>query len=1664
MNKVKKLISVLLAAVMILGMLPAISMSAAAEGSFMEITSGNYLSTVGSNVFNVFMYDNTFSGTFGDQHMGGIELSLSGMRIATNGDIHYLPTPEQWDATPAPSRGSITRDRDTNTITVPMTFNGSPDGTLRYNLVASPTETGVKLQVVLTSPMPNDLIGKARFNLEFLPLCYRNKSYQADLNGDGIYDDFGSFPLHPKDELEQTERPNLPTQAWYVQDWNEDRGNAQPLPFATGYGFTFAPEDPDYSITITSKTDDGLLELFDGRNRAQNGWYVLSTLINKGDQGDVVAEWDITPNVDKNWIRKPNVGFSQVGYSPEQEKFAVVELDKWDENYPKEIKLLRVNADGSEDVVKTGTLGEPTAWLRYKDVRFDFTEVKDVGLYRIEYAGEKGEVFPIAKDVYDNIWQTALDGFLTVAMDHMEVREGYKIWHGAAHMDDASIGDRSSSWFDGMSMQTMPQAIRDKGYKGEDHVTGLNKGGWYDAGDFDLQISRNVQVWGTIVSTAQGTNNLDNYDTLTVTWDDETGGSAEMHRPDGIPDIVQHAVHGAKQILAEYEELGGTGGTMEVRSLRQYTHLGDPSSDTDGYIYDPNLKEEEIVERDGKIYSGRADDRYFLTAGGGGSFSAGIGNHYINFAATAALAVPYEPLQDYAKHLFEVALTQVGNASSNWNALVQFTLAAKAFKEAGVDYAGSDTYTYEYFKELFDAQVDSHLGVSNNISIFACKDLMTAEQWAQLGQNVKASADSQTESTEVYGLRPYQGASWGNSVGAYSGQTNNAIMYYNFPEEGAGFKQNLLRAVNYVMGRHPVTNASYISGVGTKSALHPYNSNRGDESFIPGSVLPGHITFNDFAESMDDFSFLWFENESIINYQSSWLAVGFAAGKMAQNEGEETYAPTKDFASNFDAKLVTKTTQSAWGGGSSTDGYLADKGFNMLMYSTTFDRTFGDQHCAGIELIQNGRRVATNGDIHLLPTPEQWDATPPPTRGTREFDEETGKVTINMTLPKETVGDPDPTEPQTVDKTALNAAIEAADALKESDYTAESWAAMQTALTAAKAQQASATATQTAVNAATQALNDAVAALVKAGPAGDAWVIADEIKEGIEYLIVADAKYALTNKEASLGSYGDGGNSLASAEVTVEDGVVTSEVTDDMIWTFADASKDLTAADGQPVWYVFDADGKYMHRTSGSTSTAPLRVSENKHSTTRYNTWTLKPYESEDPEFAMYCATERAAGTDYPFHLYGRAEGFDAPASGQRSGEDDFSFMNESDCSHITLYTKGTAPEPEVLDKTKLEAALEAAGKVDKTKYTAATVKALEDAVAAGQKALTSAKRQSQLDAAEKAITDAIAALKEKEILNYTDIDKAIADAKAADTEGCTPASVKALTDALAAAEKAKAEAETQAELDAAAAALKTAINGLSKLDKSAVQAAIEAAEKLDLSEYTEESAKAVTDALAAAKNLLENATAQAALDKAASDLNAAINALVPKGSTQFEFDDVKDPSKFYYDPVYWAVNHDPQITNGATPTTFNPDGACTRGHVVTFLWRAAGEPEPTSSNNPFTDLKETGFYYKAVLWAVEKGITTGTSKTTFAPGKPCTRGQIVTFLWRYKNSPEPTTTENPFSDVKEAGFYYKAVLWAVENNVTSGTGKGKFSPDSTCTRGQVVTFLYRASGEAAQE
>ena len=169
-------------------------------------------------------------------------------------------------------------------------------------------------------------------------------------------------------------------------------------------------------------------------------------------------------------------------------------------------------------------------------------------------------------------------------------------------------------------------------------------------------------------------------------------------------------------------------------------------------------------------------------------------------------------------------------------------------------------------------------------------------------------------------------------------------------------------------------------------------------------------------------------------------------------------------------------------------------------------------------------------------------------------------------------------------------------------------------------------------------------------------------------------------------------------------------------------------------------------------------------------------------------------------------------------------------------------------------------------------------------------------------------------------------------------------------------------------------------------------------------------------------------------------------------FQDVKDKD-FFYEPVLWAYENG--VTSGLSATEFGPGTVCNRAQVVTFLWRAAGSPAPAVTDNPFVDVEAGSFYEKAVLWAVENGITTGTDAAHFSPGQSCNRVTVVTFLHRAFGEPA-SGAENPFADVTDGAWYAPSVLWAVEQGITNGLSADTFGVDTICNRAQIVTFLYR--------
>ena len=262
---------------------------------------------------------------------------------------------------------------------------------------------------------------------------------------------------------------------------------------------------------------------------------------------------------------------------------------------------------------------------------------------------------------------------------------------------------------------------------------------------------------------------------------------------------------------------------------------------------------------------------------------------------------------------------------------------------------------------------------------------------------------------------------------------------------------------------------------------------------------------------------------------------------------------------------------------------------------------------------------------------------------------------------------------------------------------------------------------------------------------------------------------------------------------------------------------------------------------------------------------------------------------------------------------------------------------------------------------------------------------------------------------------------------------------------------------------------GLATEDETALAVTTYADLQQKIYDAFEDEQAVMADALAAGKEIASDyATANSAAmaESAQQTAVALFNAIskdealvVPEFKTAdapILFQDVPEDA-YFAEAVTWAVQHKPQITNGKSNTAFAPEDSCTREQAVTFLWRAAGCPEPTATECPFTDVSADSYAYKAILWAVENGITKGMTETTFDPEGECTRAQIVTFLFRANNG-TATDAENPFTDVEAGSWYADAVQWAVAGGVTKGMTDTTFAPDNTCTRGQIVTFLFRAA------
>jgi len=817
----------------------------------MKVTSNGYLDARGVSVM---LYDSTFSPVFFDQKDAGMQIILHGHRVATNGSLRLLATPEQWDA--IPTIKAHQPDQEHDHLTADLSY---PDYHLTYHVVVAAEPGGIRVSVNLDQPLPKSLIGRAGYNLEFLPSIYMDKAYTIDNKV------FGVMPRYPEDKMTTAPpRPDDPKRVWYVEQWHKAEGYTEPLPFASGQSITLAANDPLNRISVTS--DSGPLQLFDGRDKAQNGWFVLRTLIPAGKTKDALV-WHLRPNYIRNWTRPPMIAHSQAGYAANFQKIAILELDP-SFDAPGTAKLLRLSDDGSFQEIFKGPISKPTPWLRYVYSKFDFSSVKDPGLYAIEYGGRRSNVFPIAENVYDKTWQTTLDGFLAVQMDHVSVQDGYHMWHGVAHLDDARQAPPNTLHFDGYDMGPNTYSP----YKPGEHIPGLNVGGWFDAGDFD---NDDYGQYATIQNLSLA------WSTFGMKWDqlavNEKARFVEMHRPDGVPDIVQQVEHGVLQQLAQIRAVGHPFTGIQSAWLSQYTFVGDAASQTDNRLYDPKLSPDEIRGN----FSGKPDDRWAWTRY----------TTFNQYGAAASLAAASRVLRGWndplAKECLDTAIKLwndekthpapnpprmfPGMGSADWSAALELMIATD----------GAEPYK-QRVEELFPAMI-AHMGFRGWTAVRALpyldasyKTRFKAALQAQLPQ-----LNRQLDATP-FGVPPTRG-DWGGAEQVADFGAEMYFLHEAFPDLVG--PEYTLRAANYLLGMHPVSSVSYIAGIGTASKLHTYSNNRGDNSYIPGAMIPGYIVIKpDFPECITDFGMLWYEDETTVSAASSWVLEANAAEAIVREK------------------------------------------------------------------------------------------------------------------------------------------------------------------------------------------------------------------------------------------------------------------------------------------------------------------------------------------------------------------------------------------------------------------------------------------------------------------------------------------------------------------------------------------------------------------------------------------------------------------------------------------------------------------------------------------------------------------------------------------------------------------------------------------------------------
>ena len=772
-----------------------------------KLNSQEYFERPGINV----MYGQDY---YPEGHQGGLSIIMHDERIASNGDVRLEPSPGQWS--PIPKPGKREANAATQEIRVALSFPDAerdrkgfnpiiyPDLKLNYTVRARPEGESIRVSVDFDAPIPKEWVGKVGFNLELFPGLMFGKSYQ-------LGETSAVFQRQPSGPGE------IPT-------------------LARGKRLEVAPETELYHLTIEA-VRGGELELLDGRGNHNNGWFVVRALAPAGAAANAI-EWLVTPHAKAGWIRTPVIQVSQVGYHPAQPKQAILEFDVRDSTR-RNVILQRIGQAGQ---VKTVIDRKPAEWgrfLRYQYATLDFSDVKEPGVYVVRYGDQVSNPFRISTDVFTReVWQPTLEYFLPAQMCHMKVLEKYRLWHGACHLDDARMAPVNHNHFDGYLQG--PSTLTN--YQPGEPVPNLNRGGWHDAGDWDMRVeSQSDTIYG--LALAWELFHVD-YDNTSI---DQKTLVTEIHLPDGKPDVLQQLEHGVLSVVGGYETLGRLYRGIIEPTLRQYVFLGDGALMTDNVVFDPK-KSPATAPPVG--LPGSPDDRWVFTEE----------NPRRELLASASLAAASRALKGYND---ELAARSLKAAIALYDRATPQDPLARVGAATELFIATKDRKYRQFLldqRDVIAANIE-RVGWAVGRTLPLIKDPAYTKAIRDAVAAYRLKVDALAKETP-YAV-PYKPDIWGAGWNIQRFGWDQWMLHLSFPDLFP--RTYALQALSFILGVHPGSNtASFVSGVGAKSLTTAYGFNRADWSYIPGGSASGTALIRPDFPELKTWPFFWQQTEYVL--------------------------------------------------------------------------------------------------------------------------------------------------------------------------------------------------------------------------------------------------------------------------------------------------------------------------------------------------------------------------------------------------------------------------------------------------------------------------------------------------------------------------------------------------------------------------------------------------------------------------------------------------------------------------------------------------------------------------------------------------------------------------------------------------------------------------------